>query len=116
MSIALLAAALLAQSASKYDAPPIDPTKEGLFAIMAEAPFWRGSSEKSPDALTLCVISALWHHDLNAGAFAAGGSVYVKTQFTLAKLSPRAEGGTDVTLWGGGGSKGGIVPRVRGCL
>ncbi|MFE8583219.1 hypothetical protein ACFX59_03850 [Sphingomonas sp. NCPPB 2930] len=112
----LLAAALASQSASKYDAPPIDPNKEGLLAIMREQPFWAGTSTKTPDELTLCVVSALWHHDMNAGAFPAGGSVYVKTQFTLARLSPRNGGGTDVTLWGGGGSKGGIVPRVRGCL
>lgn len=113
----LLALMLLAQPASAYDAiPAIDPQSEGLFAIMREAPFWEGISSKSPDGLSLCVVSALWHHDLNAGAFPADGSVYVKTQFTLAKLSPRAGGGADVTLWGGGGSKGGIVPRVRGCL
>jgi hypothetical protein len=116
MAPMLLAAALLAQSPAKYDAPPIDPGTEGLLAIMRENPFWEGSSEKKPDDLTLCVISALWHHDLNASAFPAAGSVYVKTQFTLARLSPKNTGGTAVTLWGGGGSKGGIVPRVRGCL
>lgn len=116
MALILLAVALLAQSPSKYDAPPIDPATEGLLAIMHGQPFWEGASEKSPDDLTLCVVSALWHHDVNASAFAAGRSVYVKTQFTLARLSPSARGGTEVALWGGGGSKGGIVPRVRGCL
>jgi hypothetical protein len=116
MIVTLLAAGLVSQSASKYDAPPINPDKEGLLAIMREPPFWEGPSAKTPEELTLCVVSALWHHDMNAGAFPAEGSVYVKTQFTLARLSPRNGGGTDVTLWGGGGSKGGIVPRVRGCL
>lgn len=112
----LLALALIAQTATKYDAPPIDPNTEGLLAIMREKPFWEGASSKKPDELTLCVVSALWHHDLNTSAFPAGGSVYVKTQFTLARLSPREGGGTQLTLWGGGGSKGGIVPRIRGCL
>jgi len=113
----LLALVLTAQMATKnYDAPPIAPSTEGLFAIMREKPFWEGASGKQPDELTLCVVSALWHHDLNASAFPSGGSVYVKTQFTLARLSPRESGGTQITLWGGGGSKGGIVPRVRGCL
>ena len=110
------ALALLVQAASKYDAPPIDPAKEGLLAMMAGTPFWEGTSNKKPDDLTLCVVSALWHHDLSASAFTANGSVYVKTQFTLARLSPNEGGGTALKLWGGGGSKGGIVPRVRGCL
>ena len=82
---------------------------------MEGKPFWEGTSNKKPDDLTLCVVSALWHHDLNASAFAANGVVYVKTQFTLARLAPES-GGTALKLWGGGGSKGGIVPRVRGCL
>lgn len=105
----------MALAGAKYDAAPIDPNSEGLLAIMQEAPFWEGTSSKKPDELTLCIVSALWHHDLNASAFMANGSVYAKTQFTLARLSPR-DGGAEVKLWGGGGSKGGIVPRVRGCL
>jgi hypothetical protein len=112
----LFVLAFMLQTSSKYDAAPIDPTSEGLFSIMREKPFWEGRSAKSADELTLCLVSALWHHDLSANAFRSGAAVYVKTQFTLAKLSQSDAGGTAVNLWGGGGSKGGIVPRVRGCL